>query len=89
MIIQLNEAVSLGATTEQAWLLLARWANGWLGNLVDPEFEALVGPLVNGLDAATIAAIAAMFEARFGSGSAGQAPVDTRSSRLARTPRWP
>lgn len=85
----IDEAVSLGATTEQAWLLLARWASGWLGNLVDPEFEALVEPLVNGLDTATIAAIDAMFEAKLGSGRAAEAPVDTRSSRLARTPRWP
>lgn len=79
----LHDAVDLGLTRDQAWLLLAHWINTRANGLADANMNARLRPLVDLLDAALVEKATQVFERRLGS-----QPCEGRSlSRLQRLRR--
>lgn len=58
----LDEAVALGLTIEQAWLVLASWVNGRSNGMADAALKALLLPLADALDAHLLAAATKVME---------------------------
>lgn len=79
----LDEAVALGLTLEQAWLVLASWVNARSNGLADAALKALLLPLVDALDSQLVSAATKVMERILGG-----YPVDdwtmSRAQRLRR-----
>jgi hypothetical protein len=58
----LDEAVALGLTLEQAWLVLATWVNARPNGLADAALKALLLPLVDALDVQLVASATKVME---------------------------
>jgi hypothetical protein len=58
----LEEAVALGLTLEQAWLVLASWVNARSNGLADAALAARLRPLVDALDAQVVSAATKVME---------------------------
>ena len=52
----LDEAMDLGLSIEQAWLVLASWINSRPNGMADAALKALLQPLVDAIDASMAAA---------------------------------
>ena len=62
----LADVVDLGLSRAEAWLLLAHWVNTRKDGLVDAQMAALLRPLVDRFDPATIATATDVFERALG-----------------------
>ena len=58
----LDEAMALGLTLEQAWLVLASWVNARSNGLADAALAARLRPLVDALDAQLVSAATKVME---------------------------
>jgi Ca-activated chloride channel family protein len=58
----IDEAVALGLTLEQAWLVLATWVNARPNGLADAALKALLLPLVDALDVQLVASATKVME---------------------------
>lgn len=62
----LDDAVQLGLSLEQAWLLLAEWTNSRQNGLADDDLKKLLQSLAGAIDPALAAAAAQGFERHLG-----------------------
>lgn len=79
----LDEAVALGLTLEQAWLVLASWVNARSNGLADAALKALLLPLVDALDSQLVSAATKVMERILG----GYPVDDWTMSRVQRLRR--
>lgn len=63
----LDDAVQLGLSLKQAWLLLVHWTNTRTNGLADAELTTLLRPLLTAIDPVLAAAATKVFERHLGS----------------------
>jgi Ca-activated chloride channel family protein len=85
--LALDQAVDLGLSLDQAWLMLAHWANGRPGDMADTRVAAIAAvlqPHLEVIEAASAAACVALFDQVLGAyGSDSWTPSRTRRLRQA------
>lgn len=62
----LDDAVALGMSRSEAWLLLAHWVNTRPGGLEDADMQALLQPWVSAFDPARVSAATQVFDRLLG-----------------------
>lgn len=79
----IEDAVSLGLSLDQAWLLLAHWVNSRANGLADASLKARLQPLVNAIDPALASSATKLLERHLG-GYPNDGWTLTRVQRLRR-----
>jgi hypothetical protein len=79
----IEDAVSLGLSLDQAWLLLAHWVNMRANGLADASLKASLQPLVDAIDPALASSATKVFERQLG-GYPNDGWTLTRVQRLRR-----
>ena len=79
----IEDAVSLGLSLDQAWLLLAHWVNIRANGLADASLKARLQPLVDAIDPALASSATKVFERQLG-GYPNDGWTLTRVQRLRR-----
>lgn len=83
----IEDAVNLGLSLDQAWLLLAHWVNSRANGPADASLKARLQPLVDAIDPALASSATQVFERQLG-GYPNDGWALTRVQRLRRALGW-